>query len=171
MDPDLQIASRATTQLDTSAALRRVLLAVLVIGCVSMAADLLLLAHYEGAWMLAPFAALAIGLACTGARIVRPSAQTVRALRGGMIVLFVTGLVGLVMHYRAGLEFQVDMDPTLSRWALFWKVARMKAPPALAPGALLQLSLLGLAATHRDPLVTRHHLAPTSGAPSSGEAS
>jgi hypothetical protein len=151
------------TRFDTSTALRRVLLALLVVGALSMAADLLLLAHYESAWMLAPFAALGVGLACTLARILRPNAQSVRMLRAGMTVLFVTGLLGLVMHYRAGLEFQADMDPTLSRWALFWKVVRMKAPPSLAPGALLQLSLLGLAATYRDPLVTRNHLAPSRG--------
>jgi hypothetical protein len=151
------------TAFDTSPSLRRVLLVLLVVGGLSMAADLLLLAHYESAWMLAPFAALGVGLACAVARIARPSARTVKALRGGMGVLFVTGLFGLVLHYQAGLEFQVDMDPTLSRWALFWKVARMKAPPPLAPGALLQLSLLGLAATYRDPLVTRNHIAPSRG--------
>jgi len=163
--------SGAPTPFDTSTALRRVLLALLMVGAFSMAADLLLLAHYESAWMLAPFAALAVGLACAVARIARPSALTVRTLRGGMSVLFVTGLVGLVLHYQAGLEFQIDMDPTLSRWALFWKVARMKAPPPLAPGALLQLSLLGLAATYRDPLVTRHQIAQPSGAPSRGTTS
>lgn len=168
MDPELEPMSRAPAPFDPSEALRRVLLILLVVGSVSMAVDLLLLAHYESVWMLAPFAALTLALACTVARVARPSAQTVRALRGGMIVLFVTGLAGLVMHYQAGLEFQADMDPTLSRWALFWKVARMKAPPPLAPGALLQLSLLGLAVTYRDPLVTRHQTAPTSGAPSRG---
>ena len=31
------------------------------------------------------------------------------------------------------------MDPTLSRWQLFWKVLHMQAPPALAPGVLVQL--------------------------------
>ena len=151
------------TEFDTANGLRRVLLALVVVGALSMAADLLLLAHYESAWMLIPFAALAIGLACAVARLLRPDVRTVWMLRGGMIVLFVTGLGGLVLHYQAGLEFQVDMDPTLSPWALFWKVARMKAPPPLAPGALLQLSLLGLAATYRDPLVTRNHLAPSRG--------
>jgi hypothetical protein len=167
MAPELEPMSRARSPFDPSEALRRVLLALLVVGSLSMAADLLLLAHYESVWMLAPFAALALALACAVARLTRPSAQTVRVLRGGMIALFVTGLAGLGMHYQAGLEFQVDMDPTLSRWALVWKVARMKAPPPLAPGALLQLSLLGLAITYRDPLITRH-VTPTSGAPSRG---
>lgn len=163
MAPELDAVSRATTSSDPSAALRRVLLALLMVGSFSMAADLLLLAHYESAWMLVPFAAMAVGLACTVARLLRPNARTVRMLRGGMGLLFATGLLGLVLHYQAGLEFQADMDPTLSRWALFWKVVRMKAPPPLAPGALLQLSLLGLAATYRDPLVARNHITPSRG--------
>ena len=163
MYPNVETVSRAATSFDPSAALRRVLLALLMVGSLSIAGDLLLLAHYESAWMLAPLAAMVVALACTVARILRPNAQTVRLLRGGMSVVFMTGLLGLVLHYQAGLEFQADMDPTLSRWGLFWKVVRMKAPPPLAPGALLQLSLLGLAATYRDPLATRNHLAPSRG--------
>ena len=69
-----------------------------------------------------------------------------------MLPLVVFGGLGMVLHYRGGLEFQADMDPTLSRWQLFWKVVHMQAPPALAPGLLVQLGLLGLISTYRDPL-------------------
>ena len=69
-----------------------------------------------------------------------------------MLPLVIGGGLGVVLHYNGGLEFQADMDPTLSRWHLFWKVVRMQAPPALAPGILVQLGLLGLIATYRDPL-------------------
>jgi len=41
------------------------------------------------------------------------------------------------------------MDPSLEGWALFVKVIRAKAPPALAPAAMIQIGLLGLLYTYR----------------------
>ena len=43
------------------------------------------------------------------------------------------------------------MDPALSGMALFQKAILAKAPPALAPGAMTQLGLIGLAYTFRHP--------------------
>jgi len=71
-----------------------------------------------------------------------------------MLLLMAAGTAGVWLHYAGGLEFQSDMDPTLSRSRLFWKVLHMQAPPALAPGVLVQLGLLGLIATYKDPLVS-----------------
>jgi hypothetical protein len=71
-----------------------------------------------------------------------------------MLLLLAAATAGVWLHHAGGLEFQTDMDPTLSRSQLFWKVVHMQAPPALAPGVLLQLGLLGLIATYRDPLVS-----------------
>jgi hypothetical protein len=139
---------------DRFAPLRRLLLALLAIGLLGVVADLVMLAHYENGWMLIPFAVIVVALCTLAARVLNPSAATVYFLRVAMAGMFVTALVGIVLHYRGGVEFQRDMDPTLSHWALFWKVMRMKAPPPLAPGALLQLSLLGFAATYRDPLTS-----------------
>ncbi len=45
------------------------------------------------------------------------------------------------------------MDPALSGSALWWKVLRAKAPPALAPGTMVQLGLIGLAYSYRQPAV------------------
>jgi len=70
-----------------------------------------------------------------------------------MLPLLAAGVGGAYLHYRGGLSFQADMDPTLPRWQMFWKVLRMQAPPVLAPGVLIQLGLLGLASTYRDPLL------------------
>ena len=50
----------------------------------------------------------------------------------------------MVLHYRANMEFKLEMDPTLSGLALFWSVVRAKTPPALAPATLALLGLLGL---------------------------
>jgi hypothetical protein len=54
------------------------------------------------------------------------------------------GLDGVVIHARANAEFQRELDPSLSGWPLWRKTLQAKAPPALAPGVLAQLGLLGL---------------------------
>lgn len=140
---------------DASAPLRRLLLGLLLIGLLGSATELVLLKHYETGWMLLPFAAIALAVIAAVWRLARPSTRSVTWLRLAMLPLLVGGGLGMVLHYSGGLEFQADMDPTLSRWQLFWKVVRMQAPPALAPGILVQLGLLGLATSFRDPLARR----------------
>jgi thiamine transporter ThiT len=141
--------------------LRRLLLALVAFGIVSIATDLVFLEHYEDGLMLIPLGALALGLASLVASVVSAVPRTVRLFQIVMGVLIVTGLVGAVLHFRGSLEFQVDLDPTLSTAALFWKVMHMKAPPTLAPGAFVQLGLLGLASTYRHPAL-RSYIVPTS---------
>ena len=63
--------------------------------------------------------------------------------------LLAAGLAGLYFHYRANVEFQLESDPTLAGRALLMKVLEAKAPPALAPGVMIQLGLVGLAYTLR----------------------
>jgi len=140
---------------DATSRLRRLLLAVLTFGLAGTSLELVLLKHYEDAWMIAPFVVIAAALGAAAARLLRPAAWSVRCLRGAMIVLLVAGALGGYLHYKGGVAFQVDMDPTLSQWQLFWKVVRMQAPPTLAPGVLLQMALLGLVSTYRDPLLQR----------------
>jgi hypothetical protein len=141
--------------METIAALRRLLLGVLTFGLVGTSIELVLLKHYEDAWMLAPFAVMSVALVAAAARLLAPAAWSVRCLQAAMILLLVAGGIGSYLHYEGGLSFQVDMDPTLSRWQLFWKVVRMQAPPTLAPGVLVQLALVGLVSTYRDPLLER----------------
>jgi hypothetical protein len=43
----------------------------------------------------------------------------------------------------------------LAGWQLFWQAIRSKTPPALAPGVMIQLGLIGLAYTYRDPALFR----------------
>jgi hypothetical protein len=133
--------------------LRRMLLALLLFGLFGTTAELLLLKHYDSGWMLAPFATIAIAVAGAVGRLARPSAASVRWLRLSMLPLLAAGVAGAYLHYLGGVAFQTDMDPTLPRWQMFWKVVRMQAPPTLAPGVLVQFGLLGLASTYRDPLI------------------
>jgi hypothetical protein len=132
--------------------LRRLLLWLLLFGLAGVATDLALLGHYEDTRMVLPFIAIAIAAAAAIARLARPSAATVWWLRAAMAPMLAAGAAGAYLHYAGGLEFQKDLDPTLTRWQLLWKVLHMQAPPMLAPGMLVQFALLGLASTYRDPL-------------------
>ncbi len=133
-------------------------------GLVGLATELVFLEHYEDSWMLVPFVTIALALAAMVLHAVAGTAGTVRLVRVVMTLLVLVGGVGVVLHYRGSLEFQVDMDPTLSGSQYFWKVMHMKAPPTLAPGALAQLGLLGLVSTYRHPALRRGDRLTTAGA-------
>jgi hypothetical protein len=133
--------------------LRRLLVWLLLVGVAGVATDLTLLGHYEDSRMVVPYLAMAIAAASAVGRLARPSAASVRWLRASMLPMLAAGATGAYLHYLGGLEFQRDMDPTLSRWQLAWKVLRMQAPPMLAPAVLVQFGLLGLVSTYRDPLI------------------
>ena len=135
-----------------STVLRRVralLLAVVTIGMVGTAVDLLLLDHYEDVWQLPPLVMTALGLAVVAWAWLAGSANAVTAMRIIMVLFLATGAAGMLLHYNGNREFQHEMDPTLEGWALFVKVVRAKAPPALAPAAMIQIGLLGLLYTYR----------------------
>ena len=72
-----------------------------------------------------------------------------------MALCIVAGATGIILHYRGNLEFQLEMDPSQSHWTLFKKAMHAKVPPALAPGVMAQLGLLGLLYTFRHPGLRR----------------
>ena len=135
--------------------LRRLLLALLAFGLIGISVELVLLEHYEDPSMFVPFAAIAVSLAAVALHATANTAATARVLQAAMAALIVSGLAGVALHYQGSLEFQLDMDPEISRWDVFWKVMHMKAPPTLAPGIMVQLGLLGLVSTYRHPAFDR----------------
>ncbi len=150
LEPAMTGASPATTL----AALRRLLLGLLVFGLVGTATDRLLIGHDEDLWQVLPLAMIGVALIVTTLlALTRPAtgraAMTVRLFRAVMVVLILTGGVGVALHYRANMEFKLEMDPSLSGLALFSSVVRAKAPPTMAPATMVLLGLLGLAAAYR----------------------
>jgi hypothetical protein len=136
---------------DASGTLRRLLLALLVFGLLGLGTELLLLGHYEDSWQMVPLFFIFLAVLAIVAHVTSGTPGSLQVFRLVMASLIVVGLIGVVLHYRGNLEFQVDMDPTATGWELFKKVVRAKAPPALAPGALAQLGLLGLIYAYRHP--------------------
>ena len=81
----------------------------------------------------------------------RHDSASVRALQGTMLMFVAAGVAGVGLHFRGAAEFQREVNPSLGGWELTKKVMRVKAPPVLAPGLMMQLGLIGLAYAHRHP--------------------
>ncbi len=135
----------------TTSALRRFVLAVLTFGLFGVMADLVTLQHFEDSWQLVPLVLIGLALAAIGWYLLGGGAASVRLLQMLMALFLVAGVMGVILHYRGNMEFQLEIDPSLGGWDLFSKVIHAKAPPALAPGAMAQLGLLGLAYAFRHP--------------------
>jgi hypothetical protein len=134
----------------TLAALRRLLLAVLLLGLLGTGTELVLMGHDEDAWQMIPLVVLAAAIAASLAMVTSRHRPGIAGLfRLAMILLVVSGGLGTILHYRANMEFKLEMDPSMSGLALFWSVIRAKAPPALAPGNMALLGLFGLVCTYR----------------------
>ena len=128
--------------------IRTMLLAILVLGLIGTAVELLLLGHDEGLTQLAPLVLIGIGVPVTIWHAVAATPLSLRMMRIMMVALIAGSMIGIVMHYRGSVEFQKEVDPSIHGYALFIKVMQSKAPPALAPGILAHLGLLGLVCTY-----------------------
>jgi len=132
--------------------LRAFLLVILAVGTVGTAVELALLGHYETVWQWTPLAVFGLGLAVTLHVLLRPRRSGLRLFQGVMSLFVAAGLLGLYLHYRGNAEFELEMVPSLHGFDLFWEAVR-GATPALAPGTMIQLGLLGLAVTYGHPLL------------------
>jgi hypothetical protein len=141
---------RDPRQDDAPGTLRRLLLALVFLGIVGLLLELVLLEHTESATQWIPLGVLGGGLIAAIALALRPSHGTVRAFQTLMALFVAAGLLGLVLHYRSNVEFELEIDATAAGWELVWRSLR-GATPSLAPGAMAQLGLLGLILTYRHP--------------------
>jgi len=142
--PDVVSPARHLPVGDLLPIVRRLLMLVLWFGLVGITADLLLLDHVESWTQRIPLVAIAVAaLALVGVTISSSTASR-RLLQIAMLMLIITGGLGVYLHYQGNAEFQTEIDPSLHGMKLFWMVMRAKAPPALAPAAMVQLGLVGL---------------------------
>jgi hypothetical protein len=131
--------------------LRQLLLALVVIGIVGLQVELALLRHAESATQWIPHVALMIGLIATAAVYFRPAPATLRVFQTIMAAFLLVGALGVYLHLQGNVEFALERDPSLTGVGLIWKALR-GATPALAPGALAQLGLLGLLYSYKHPV-------------------
>lgn len=130
--------------------LRQILLLLVLAGIVGLAAELLLLDHTESFNQWIPLIVLGLGLASTLIVMLRPGVRSIRIFQWIMASFVIAGILGLYLHYRGNVEFALERYPDMRGLGLVWKALR-GATPTLAPGALAQLGLLGLACAYRHP--------------------
>jgi len=138
----------------TRATVGQLLLALVVIGIVGLEVELALLRHAESFSQWIPHVTLFIGLLATAAVYFRTGPRTLRVFQTMMIIFTAVGALGVYFHLHGNVEFAQERDPSLSGVRLLWKALR-GASPALAPGALAQLGLLGLLYGYKHPALTR----------------
>ena len=126
------------------------ILGLVFLGIIGLLIELLLLEHFDSTTQWIPLVSLGLGLATSAAVARRPTNSAMRAFQFMMAVFVITGLLGVVLHLKGNVEWALERDPDLGGWQLIWKALR-GATPALAPGALAQLGLLGLAWSYRHP--------------------
>ena len=125
--------------------IRRILLGILLIGLLGMGTELLFLQHDEGATQLIPLMLIALALVAVAWHAARGSSASLAMVQVTMVLFIAAGLLGMYLHYRANVAFQREVDPSITGYALVWKAMMAKTPPALAPGSMSQLGLIGLA--------------------------
>lgn len=140
--------------------LRQMMLALVILGAAGLLIELALLEHFDSMTQWIPLALLVVVLGAGLAVALKRAPRAVRFFQVIMALCVVTGAIGVYLHYRGNVEFELERDGSLQGLRLFWEAIR-GATPSLAPGALSQLGLLGLAYTYRHPAL-RGSLTPLS---------
>ena len=135
---------------DDPGLLRRILLWLVLITAGGLLLELLLLGHFDEPWQWVPLVILAVVLLVTPAIFRRPAPRSLQVFRTLMVLCVVAGGIGVILHLKGNYEWELEQSPELTGLALFWEAVR-GATPALAPGAMSQLGLVGLLFTYRHP--------------------
>jgi hypothetical protein len=135
---------------DATHRIRTFLLVTLTVGMIGMSTELLLIGHIETLQQQIPLMLLALGVIEAAWHAVAPRAVTVRALQLTMLLFVVSGVLGVALHYRGNVEFELEMYPAMGGLELVQKTLT-GATPVLAPGSMTLLGLIGLTHTYKHP--------------------
>ena len=128
------------------------MLAIFVFGAAGAWVELILLGHFEDLPQWTPVALLPAGLLVLAWQRFDRGRLSTQVFQVLMAAYLASGLVGLWFHYSGNAEFELEMYPSLSGWSLV-REALSGATPALAPGTMIHLGLLGLMYTYRHPFL------------------
>ena len=130
--------------------MRRMLAALFLVGSMGTGVELLLLEHVEELRQQIPLLVIGLGSVALAALSLKPGRASLRAFRATAALFMVSGIAGAWFHYRANVEFELELQPDAGGFHLFSE-AMTGAMPALAPGTMILLGALGLTSTYRHP--------------------
>lgn len=129
---------------------RSLALGILLLGLAGTCVELLLLEHIEDRNQWIPVVLLGTGFLTGLLLAVRPSRGSLRVFGFLMGVYLPAAALGIYFHLKSNVEFELEMRPTMTGLELV-RESLQGAMPALAPGALAYLGLLGLLVWYRHP--------------------
>lgn len=129
---------------------RRLALGLLLFGETGVLLELWFLGHYEDPWQWTPLALIAAGLVASAWIAALPGRVSLNVFGWLMAGHVAAGAVGLFLHMKANVEFELELHPGNAGWPLV-RETLTGAIPALAPGAMFQLGLLGMLVCWRHP--------------------
>ena len=132
--------------------LSKALIAIFLLGSLGAGIELILLEHYAELAQLIPLGAMLVGLAVLGMWFLTRAPVVLRVFQVFMILFCLVGIVGIYLHYESNVEFELEMNPAAMGWPLIW-ASLTGAMPALAPGTMIHLGLVGLLYTYRHPVL------------------
>jgi hypothetical protein len=132
--------------------MRAMVLAVFLIGLVGTGLELVFLDHIAGFSQLIPIVLFVMSLLVLAWHGLERKSASLRAFQITMLLLVAAGVLGGAFHFKFNWEFELEGDPAMARTELFSK-AMKGAAPSLAPGAMIQLGLLGLIYTFKHPVL------------------
>jgi hypothetical protein len=126
-------------------------LGVFLLTLVGTGLELLFLDHTQGLSQLIPVVLLVMSALVLAWHGLERRSASLRAFQITMLLLVGAGGLGTGLHYKANAAFELEADPKTHGVQLFSKTLT-GAAPALPPGAMIQLGLLGLIYTFRHPV-------------------
>lgn len=131
--------------------MRSLLLILFLFGVLGAGSELILLSHYKEPWQLVPLGMIVLSLAILVVRLFRNDARILRIFQLCMLLFVAAGILGVWLHYQSNVEFELEMNPAAAGWELI-RESLSGAMPALAPGTMVYLGLIGLLYTWRHPI-------------------
>jgi len=147
---------------NTLETLRRFILAILLLGLLGVGAELLLVGHTEEPTQWVPLILIALAFVVLGWHAVSRGTAPVRVWQALMVLFMISGVVGTGLHWNGKMEFKKESNPSLTGITLFREAMKSESPPALAPGVMIQIGLLGLAYAFRHPALVPRSKHPSS---------
>ncbi len=132
---------------------RRLGLFLLLFGMAGTGTELIFLEHMEDRLQWTPLVLLGVGILVGGSVAFRPTRALVTGLRAMMALYVPAGALGIFLHLKSNVEFELEMRPSMAGLELVME-SLTGAMPALAPGTMAQLGLLGLLVCFRHPALS-----------------